>query len=152
MRPFHQAINACFLALSVLVAWMSWHLKFYIGTEVGPGFMPFGVAVLLGGVSLLGLIRATTQPSEPRSADFFPSRIGRLRILAIILALVGTIVLLEPLGFIITTFAFLVFLPLALGRQNLIVTALVSIAGSFGVYFVFTSWLRVSLPVGVFGF
>jgi hypothetical protein len=45
-----------------------------------------------------------------------------------------------------------VFLLVALGRQGILVTAIVSVTGSFGVFYVFDQWLKVPLPRGVFGF
>jgi len=39
----------------------------------------------------------------------------------------------------------------ALGRQHLVVTGLIALAGSVGVYYVFVHWLKVALPIGLFG-
>jgi len=44
------------------------------------------------------------------------------------------------------------FLLCTLGRQNLIVTVVVALAGSFGVYYLFVRWLAVPLPAGLFAF
>jgi putative tricarboxylic transport membrane protein len=52
----------------------------------------------------------------------------------------------ELIGFRLAMFAMLGFLLLTLGRQRLLVTLVVASLGSFGTYFVFSSWLGVSLP------
>jgi hypothetical protein len=64
---------------------------------------------------------------------------------------VATTVFLERLGFCLTMLAVYLFLLRALGRQGLIVTALVALAGSFGVYYLFVHWLQVPLPTGILG-
>ena len=81
-----------------------------------------------------------------------PDRSGVLRVVAVAAALALTAALLEPLGFRLTMFAALAFLLIALGGQGVIVTVLVASAGSFGAFLLFDRWLRVTLPVGIFGF
>jgi hypothetical protein len=39
---------------------------------------------------------------------------------------------------------------LVLGRQHPVVTGIIAVAGSLGVYYVFVHWLGVSLPMGIF--
>jgi predicted membrane chloride channel (bestrophin family) len=74
-----------------------------------------------------------------------------MRILVILVALVGSLALLDPLGFRISLFLFLLFLPFALGERTWWVTLIFAAAGSFGVFHVFYYGLKVPLPVGVFG-
>src|SRR4051812_20095885 len=152
MRSFRQVINAAFLLLSLAIAWASWQLKFSVRGEVGPGLMPFGAAVLLGVVSLVGFVQTMRGAPESTLRDLIPSRNGALRILAIIAALIATIVLLDPLGFVLTTFAMLALLPFALGVRKVTSTLLMAAAASFSIYFAFTNLLRVPLPAGVLGF
>jgi hypothetical protein len=39
----------------------------------------------------------------------------------------------------------------ALGIRNWIVIPIVALAGSFGVFHVFYYWLKLPLPIGIFG-
>jgi hypothetical protein len=57
----------------------------------------------------------------------------------------------EPIGFCLVMLGFYLFLLSALGRQHLVVTGLIALAGSAGVYYVFVHWLKVALPIGLFG-
>jgi|GEM_PF-5209352 len=59
----------------------------------------------------------------------------------------------EDIGFVISSFIFYMFLLLTLGkRNNLVVTLLVAVGGSWGIYYVFTQYLKVVLPsLGQFG-
>lgn len=151
MKVPHLVVNTGFLGMSGYMVRESLQLDFYTSSGPGPGLLPFWVAVIMGGLALLGLYRAALGPASPLPEGFIPSRTGMLRICAIILAVIGTIVLMRPLGFRITMLMFLVFLLSVLGRQKPIVTVLVAFAGSFGVFYLFTSWLRVSLPIGALG-
>ena len=67
-------------------------------------------------------------------------------------ALVGSIVLMEPLCFCLAMLVFYVFVLAVLGRQHPLVTGIIALAGSFGMYYVFAHWLATPLPIGLFGF
>jgi hypothetical protein len=97
------------------------------------------------------LWQATFGKSDPLPADFYADRTGYLRIGAVVVSLVGAIALMEPIGFCLIMLAFYLFLLIALGRQHPVVTGVIALAGSFGVYYVFVHWLRVPLPRGLLG-
>ena len=151
MRRAYQITGTVLLLLAAFVAVESLKLRYYTSLGPGPGFFPFWLAVILGALAVGMLLQATLGHAEPMPADFFARRTGYLKMGAVVLALVGTTVLLEPLGFCLTMLAVYLFLLYTLGRQNLILTALVSLGGSFGVYYLFVRWLQVALPTGLFG-
>ncbi len=126
-------------------------MKYYTNVGPGPGFFPLWISLLLAAMAVLLFYQATFRPQDPKPDGFHPTRSGYVRMAAIVVALAGTVVLMNPLGFRLTMLAFLLFLLFTLGRQNLIVTALVALAGSVGVYHAFVEWLKVPLPVGILG-
>jgi putative tricarboxylic transport membrane protein len=150
-RPY-QIAGAIFLLLAVFIAWESLQLKFYTSLGPGPGFFPFWLAMILGLLAALMILHATFRRPDPMPADFFASRAGYFRIGAILLALAATTVLMDVLGFPLTMLGTILFLLFSLGRPSLIVTLLVSVAGSFGCFYLFDRWLRIPLPTGFFGF
>lgn len=150
-RPY-QITGAVFLLLAVFIAWESVEMKFYTYIGPGPGFFPFFLALALGALAVLMIFQATFRQPDPMPADFFASRAGYLRVGAIVLALAATAALINLLGFQLTMLGIIAFLLFALGRPSLIVTLLVSVAGSFGCFYLFTQLLRVPLPTGFFGF
>ena len=152
MRRPYQITGGVFLLLAIFIAWESLELKFYTVIGPGPGFFPFWLGLILGALAVLMIFQATFRQSDPMPADFFASRAGYLRVGAIVLAMAATTALMEVLGFSLTMLGTIFFLLLALGRPSLIVTLLVSMAGSFGCFYVFTQWLRVPLPTVFFGF
>lgn len=152
MRRPYQIAGTCLFLLAVFVAYEALALKYYTNLGPGPGFFPFWLALLLGGLSLTMILQANVGTPEIRPADFFADRVGYLRMGAVVLALMGTTALVEVLGFRLTMFAVYVFLLCALGRPGLLLTLVISLAGSVGVYHVFDRWLKVPLPTGPFGF
>ena len=151
MRRAYQITGAVLLLLAAFVAVESLKLRYYTSMGPGPGFFPFWLAVILGALAVTMLVQTTLGQAEPMPADFFASRTGYLKMGAVVLALAGTTALIEPLGFCLTMLAVYLFLLCTLGRQHPIVTAVVSLGGSFGVYYLFVRWLQVPLPRGLFG-
>ncbi len=150
-RPY-QIAGVVFLLMAAFIAWESLELKFYTYIGPGPGFFPFWLAMVLGVLAVLMILQATFRRPDPMPADFFASRAGYLRVGAIVLALTATTALMDILGFQLTMLGTIIFLLFALGRPSLIVTLLVSVAGSFGCFYLFDRWMKVPLPTGFFGF
>ena len=103
------------------------------------------------GFRLAMLYEATWKSQEPMPADFIASRMGYVRCASILVALILMVVTIERLGFRLAMFGFYLFLLVALGRRNIFVTIAIALAGSFGIFYVFAEWLKIPLPVGVFG-
>ena len=152
MIRVYQAASIAFLLGSIFIGAYSWmELQFYTRLGPGPGFFPFWLSVIFGVLSVIMFSQATFGRSEPKPSDFYPTRTGYLRIGAIILTLGWTVLLLEPLGFRLTMLLFYLFLLYVLGKQNFIVTAVVALIGSFGIFHVFVTLLKIPLPVGMLG-
>jgi putative tricarboxylic transport membrane protein len=146
MTRVHQAFCLTIIAFTGWVMYEAFQLTYYTQLGPGPGFFPFWLAVLMCGLSVSWLIQLGLHPVKGEAKDFVPSKAACIRIGALILSNAVFALLLEPLGFSITMFLFLLFLLVALGRQGVVVTLAVSILGSFGLFYVFTHYLTVSLP------
>ncbi len=151
MKHPYQITSLVLLAVSLFVAWQSLKLRYYTPLGPGPGFFPLWLSLLLALLAAMMFRRATRGRPETMPDDFFADRRGYLRIGAVLTALVGVIVLLERLGFCLVMLGFYVFLLTFLGRQRPVVTAVIALVGSLGVYYVFVHWLAVPLPSGLFG-
>jgi len=149
-RPY-QITSIILLSAALFLASESLKLRYYTPLGPGPGFFPLWLAALLAVLALAMFWQATFRGAEPMPPDFFADRHGYLRIGAIMASLIAIIGLMEPVGFCLVMLAFYVFLLLVLGRQHPVITAAVALAGSFGMYYVFVHWLRVPLPMGIFG-
>ena len=151
MRRTYQITGTIIFAFSLFIIHEALKLRYYTSLGPGPGFFSFWLAVILALLAVGMIFQATFRPTEPMPNDFFSDRIGYFRGGAVVLALVITISLMNTLGFRLTMFGVYLFLLTAMGRRDIIVTLIVSLAGSFGMFYLFDHWLMVPLPVGMFG-
>jgi putative tricarboxylic transport membrane protein len=149
-RPY-QIAGGVLLVVALLLARESLRLRYYTPLGPGPGFFPLWLSILLALLAAAMLWGATFGKPEAMPADFYADRGGYLRIGAVMGALVGVVALIGPLGFRPVMLGFYIFLLTMLGRQHPVLTGIIALAGSFGVYHVFVHWLGTPLPIGVFG-
>lgn len=150
MRRASLIAGIVFFAFSVTVMIASWSMEYYSSIGPGPGFFPFWLSLILTLLVVIWIIQ--TIRSAPKSGNkeenntLFPRGSGLLRLLSIVGALCFMIVLMEPLGFQLPMFAFLIFLLIVLGHVKIRTTIIISAIGSFGLFRVFTMLLDVQLP------
>lgn len=150
MRRASLVAGIVFLVFSLTVMVASWSIEYYSSIGPGPGFFPFWLSLILTVLALIWTIQ--TLRSAPRSGDkkdidtLFPRGSSLLRLLSIVGALCFMIALMEPLGFQLPMFAFLIFLLIVLGHVKTRTTLIISAIGSFGLFNVFTLLLDVQLP------
>lgn len=144
------------------VVWGSSMLGFWVSLGPGPGFFPLILGILLLGLSAvwaLELLRserhlekASDQAEDGNTPSLdFPGHAEEPDVpLKRVAVIVGSLILLalgmETLGFQLSMLVFLIFHLGTLGRRHWFLTAIVSVAGSFGVFTLFTVLLSVSLP------
>jgi putative tricarboxylic transport membrane protein len=152
MKRAWQIMCVAFIAVSAITILFSFGYPYEDRLGPGPAFFPVWLSLITGALSLALFIQTTWGESMvDLSATLLPDREGVWRILLILIALLGCLALLEPLGFRITLFLFLIVLPMGLGAGNWWLTLVIAAAGSFGVFHVFYYWLKVPLPMGMFG-
>jgi putative tricarboxylic transport membrane protein len=140
-------VSALFwLAVGVFAAVTGFKLKLGSLSRPGPGFFPFWSGVVLGLLSLVLLFNSL----KKKNASVL-SGLKWSKLLVVVGALLGYLVLLETLGFAIVTFLFL-FLLFRLEQRGWMFSAVSALAGAFSSYALFQLWLRTQLPVGPFGF
>jgi putative tricarboxylic transport membrane protein len=159
MRQGRLVATGMMLAFCLFAAWQSWLLPLTDRLGPGPGFFPFWMA-LIGLVLAVGLLVVTalepaTAPAAAPDGDgdgrILPHGPGASRWLAIVVLLAAAAAAMEFAGFRLTMLVFNAALAIALGERRWWLIALFAAAGSFGVFYLFTTWLDVLLPVGMFG-
>jgi putative tricarboxylic transport membrane protein len=138
-----QAALAVLLAVFAFFAFESLRLSLRDALGPGPGFFPFWLSVAGG---FLGVV-LFVQVSRGRMGFETPTLTFELRPVALVLAgLVVATAFLEAIGFRLAMLLLLPYLLFVLGVRNWLAMGLFSLAGSFGVYHVFSGLLKVPLP------
>jgi len=143
MKRGWQAAVAVLLVVFAFFAFESLRLSLRDALGPGPGFFPFWLSVAGAGLGLWLLVQL------PRGRLEFESQILKFEFRPVMLVLVGLIVAsaaLDWLGFRLAMLGLLVYLLLILGARNWLAIAVFSLAGSFGVYHLFSALLKVPLP------
>ncbi len=156
MRQGRLIATGAMLAFCLFALWQSLLLSLTDRLGPGPGFFPFWLA-LIGIVLALALLvsmwRAPQGTSQPSAEEvrILPHGWGALRCLAIVGLVAAVTVAMEFVGFRLAMLVFNAALVIALGERRWWIIAVFAVLGSFGVYYVFTTWLDVLLPTGQFG-
>ena len=145
MNRWDRITGYILLIIGVATAWSSVHLSMGKFKHPGPGFLPFGLAFLLIFLSLL-LIFSRWKRGSP-STPFWPHR-AWLRPLLGVLILAFFAFIVERLGFIITTFIFLIIWMGVIERLRWRTIFSISIGTTGALYLIFGFFLEVPLPWG----
>ena len=145
--------GAVWIGIGCIICILS--LRFDLGSFRAPG--PGFVAILCGlFVSAIGLAmviaRVTARRATRKASDHeHPFRIGSWRRLIYTMALLlAYIVLIEPVGFVITTFLLMFGLYLDFEKRNYAWSLFFAVATAGISYLIFEVWLRCQLPRGLF--
>lgn len=150
LTTVNRIVWSTLLLFGIFVVYESLQLRYLGDFGPGPGFFSFWLGVLVIGLALAELAKTIRRRSEPLPNGFFPDRAGLVRMLSIVGALVGALLIMEWLGFSLTMLLFSIFLLRTLGRQSWWLTVILALAGSFGTAFIFRQ-LLVILPRGIIG-
>ena len=135
-----------FILFSLYVCLESWRLGVGSFFRPGAGFFPFYSGALLGVLSvILGVL---TFRGKVERAESWTDMCNTV---TVSLALLGFALLLTWLGFVITTFLFILFLLRAVERRAWLLSASAALFISAAFYVVFGLWLKAQLPAGILG-
>lgn len=146
-----RGLGILFSLFGLGVFMLSFTVKKRTVLTIGPGFMPriIGAVLLLLGV-VLTVQAVRTQPPPPVSKP----QDRRAPVLVTLLLLILYVALLEVLGFTLTTAWYLTlqFAVLAKDRtwKRLSIYGLASVGGSLVITVIFSRFLRLYLPQGIF--
>jgi putative tricarboxylic transport membrane protein len=153
MRQGRLIATGAMLVLCLFTIWQSLLLPLTDRLGPGPGFFPFWLALIGTGLALALLVSTFREAADPADAEtrILPHGPGATRCLAIVGLLAAVTLTMEYVGFRLSMLVFNAALVIALGDRRWWVIAVFAFLGSFGVYYVFTTWLDVLLPVGQLG-
>jgi energy-converting hydrogenase Eha subunit E len=135
-----------FILFSLYVCFESWRLGVGSFFRPGAGFFPFYSGALLGVLSVI--LAFLTFRGKVEIAESWTD-VGNT--VTVSLALLGFALLLTWLGFVTTTFLFILFLLRAVERRAWLLSASAALFISAAFYVVFGLWLKAQLPAGILG-
>ncbi|WP_089970994.1 tripartite tricarboxylate transporter TctB family protein [Lihuaxuella thermophila] len=142
-RTFDRIASVLFLLVGIFFIMESRKLSASAyGSEVGPDLFPLGLGILLVLLSLRLMVETFRYPSaEMKTTKLDVKRFGIILLAAILYA-----VLLEPLGYVLSTFLFLVVAFQTMEKGKWLSTIVFSGLFSSGVYYLYVGLLKGTLP------
>jgi putative tricarboxylic transport membrane protein len=129
----------------VITAWSSVHLSMGRFKHPGPGFLPFSLAIVLIILSLILIFSKWKKGTA--TAPFWPHRTWLRPLLGVAILIFFALVV-EQVGFLITTFIFLVIWMGVIERVRWFTIISISIGTTAALYLIFALFLDVPLPMG----
>lgn len=138
------------LVIAGIALWQSVRVPMGNIRQPGPGFLPFWVGVILALLSAMLWFEASFRKPAVEPVRFLSGEGKWAYVAAAGIALLIYTFLLEPLGFVISTFLLLIFLFWVIGKQKWWVGVTGSILVTFFTHLIFKVALKVQLPRGLF--
>ncbi len=139
--------------VSVAVCIGSYKLDMGSFRNPGPGFLFFWCGIVLGVLSMMVLVKTVKRskkiPMERHEKPF--ENVGWIKILSVLVVLAVYGLILEWLGFLISTVFFIAFLLGSIESKKWYIIVFVSVASAVLSYALFELCLQARLPKGIFG-
>lgn len=154
MTNYDQIIGWVWIAIAILISFLS--LKMEIGTFLspGPGLFPFVFSILLGSMSIINLVISHFKKIQKRSMkiQYKGFHLKRPGLVLVCLFLYAS--LLTQIGYLITTFLlfFILFKVMSSGKGDFKLAFFGAFATVTGSYIIFNKLLQIPLPKGILGF
>ena len=151
MRRANITVALVFVSVSIVLLFAA--NRFNFGTLRVPqtGFFPRTLAILLLLLSLVLLAQALHQNVAERDGVKIPAE-GWIRIASTLAIMIGFALMLEWLGFLLSTFMLMIFLLRAIEAPRWSKVVAVASVTAFASYGLFGWLLGVPLPAGILGF
>ena len=151
-------VGIFFMALSVVLMIMAQMLPKSKVMEIGPDFMPMVIGVLTFILAAILTCRSVKN-FKANAAAIDPDSIPECdykRVLSSIILVLVYVFILKPVGFIVSTLAFLFLQMLVLspdderGKKDMIKLAVIDVIFTLVVFFLFRYGFKIVLPAGIF--
>lgn len=142
-KTFDRFASIAFLLIGLLFVIESRSIsQSAYGSSVGPNIFPTALGIIL----ILLSIRLLFETTKYEHGERIKEPVQYVKFLIIIISAIIYAAILEPLGYVISTFLFLLIAFQTMERGKWISTIVIAGAFSFGVYYFFAEFLGGSLP------
>jgi len=152
MNKAETFAGAVVLAIGAAMLLESMKFPYLLDGVPGPGFLPRWIALALIGFGLVLTAQGIRARLAPQEAIPWPNAAGWARVGLMLGGLAVALVVLDRLGFLLTTTLFMAVVIFGLGVRSWRMLASVPLVSAIGLYVVFAVWLQVPLPKGVLSF
>lgn len=152
MKHLDQYAGVFWILLGAAITGSSFFYGVGSFSTPGPGFITFGAGAILTALSLLLFISSTRRKGGAQSLRSLWEGRQTGKAFYIVGLLVAYMLLLSPLGFLISTFFLLILLFRVQASYSLKTVIFLSAASTLASMVVFDVWLGVQLPRGFMGY
>jgi putative tricarboxylic transport membrane protein len=138
---FDRYASILFIVLGVALFFYSQTLTTSIESHIGPKELPMFLSVALVFTGILNLIAALRAKAEKKKGE-----LEYRKFLIILGSLLLYVLLLEPVGYVISTFAFLMVAFQTMERGHILKSAIIAAAFAGGIYYLYVEVALGSLP------
>ena len=144
--------SAFWLLFSIYVAIESYRLDLGNWHDPGPGYFPFGAALLFGCMALPVFIKSLKEVSASKGVSGAREKPRWQNVVLVLIAMVLYTFLLNTVGFVLCTFLIVVFFVKIVAQQRWTRSIMVALSMAVGSYLLFGLFLKAPLPEGFFLF
>lgn len=150
-------VSIFFMVISAIIIIMAMQLPKSQVMDIGPDFMPIvisSISFILAAVLLVQSLRRFKRNAAELEGKTLPQYDYKRVILSIILVLIYVVVM-QPVGFIVSTLVYLILQMLVLApedkrsKKDIIVLVIISIVFTLAVYFLFRYGFKILMPTGI---
>jgi putative tricarboxylic transport membrane protein len=152
MRKADLITGIVLLVLAGYVIDQAWRMPPSATFGPGSGFLPFWLGIILAGLSMFLIAKASLGPKISGDRSPFPGAAGLFAVSKVLGGLALFTVFMETLGFLVNTFGFVAYLMKVVESERWPMTILISLLTTAGLYTVFQILLGITLPKNMFGF
>jgi putative tricarboxylic transport membrane protein len=139
------------IALGVYIIITAMGMKIMDQYAPSSGLFPLMVGILISLLALSMFIE-NINPRKPDSASAFKNRHGVMSSGLLMVGLIVFCVVLVPLGYVLDTFAFVIFVMVAVERSNWKTSIITAVCITLLLFLIFQVGLKTTLPQGILGF
>lgn len=150
MKTLDRISGFFFLALGIFICIEGYRVTLGNFSNMGPGFFPFLVGLVILGLSIALLIQSF-MVKKVEQVIFCEDREKIPRVILCVLSLFAYGFFLEKIGFLLCTTVFIGFVAKAIAGQKWLETLILAILSSLVAYVLFRLLLKCELPTGFFG-
>jgi hypothetical protein len=152
-RRLELGVQAFFFIVAIVTALNSLDLGLMVAFGPGPGFFPFYLSIAMGLLVLAWIMQSRRAIRSGAAGDTaIDEAIDYPHVVTVIVSLIVLAALMGVLGYQIAMFLFLYFHLAIRAKRTWYTSLIIALAGSVGVFHVFTDLLSVTLPLSMFGF